>query len=193
MDMPNEPAENNFKDKIQLKAYPTVEAGGVVWTYMGPKEKMPTPPTLEWTRVPDTHRLVTKTWQECNWLQALEGGIDSSHSSFLHRALTTDSANQGIIGYRVQATAPRNEVNLTDYGFVYASLRALGDSKIFARAYHFIMPFHTFFARQIGQAGEEFKPEGSGHIFVPMDDENTMVYNVVYSFGEQPLKDTIIG
>jgi hypothetical protein len=49
------------------------------------------------------------------------------------------------------------------------------------------MPFHTFFARQIGQSGEQYKPEGSGHIFVPMDDENTMVYNIVYSFGDEPL------
>jgi phenylpropionate dioxygenase-like ring-hydroxylating dioxygenase large terminal subunit len=161
--MPNEPGESNFKDKIQLKAYPTVEAGGVVWAYMGPKEKMPPAPSLEWTQVPESHRLVTKTWQECNWLQALEGGIDSSHSSFLHRALTTDSAKQGIVGYRVEATAPRNEVNLTDYGFVYVSI--------------------------IGQSGEEYKPEGSGHIFVPMDDENTMVYNLVYSFGKEPLRD----
>jgi len=49
------------------------------------------------------------------------------------------------------------------------------------------MPFHTFFARQVGQSGEENKPQISGHIFVPMDDENCMVYNVTYSFGSDPL------
>jgi hypothetical protein len=188
--MPNEPPESDFKHKIHLKAYPTVELGGVIWTYMGPKEKMPQPPPLEWTRLPESHRLVTKTWQECNWLQPLEGGIDSLHSASLHRALTTDSAKHGVVGYRVQATtALKNEVDLTDYGFAYAWLASLGEKGIFVRIYHFVMPFHTFFARQIGQSGEVYKPEGGGHIFVPIDDENAMVYNLAYSFGDEPLRD----
>jgi phthalate 4,5-dioxygenase oxygenase subunit len=188
VDMPNEPAESNFKEKIRLKSYPTAESGGVIWAYVGPENKTPPLPNYEWTLVPSTHRSITKTWQECNWLQALEGGIDSSHSSFLHRALTTDAANVGIVGFRISATAPKNEVDLTDYGFAYASIRAL-EGKDFVRIYHFVMPFHTLFARQIGQSGEVNKPEGSGHIFVPMDDENTMVYNLVYSFGAEPLQD----
>jgi phthalate 4,5-dioxygenase oxygenase subunit len=189
LDMPNEPAESNFNDKIRLKSYPTAELGGIIWAYLGPEDKKPPLPNLEWTQVPQSHRLVSKTWQECNWLQALEGGIDSSHSSFLHRALTVDSANMGIVGYRVSATAPRNEVDLTDYGFAYASIRSLEGKGDFVRVYHFVMPFHTFFARQIGQSGEVQRPEASGHIFVPMDDENTMVYNLVYSFGAEPLQD----
>lgn len=189
LDMPNEPADSNFKDKIRLRSYTALESGGIVWAYLGAENRKPPPPNLEWTQVPETHRSVSKTWQECNWLQALEGGIDSSHSSFLHRAITNESANVGIVGYRVVATAPRNEVDLTDYGLMYASTRSLERKGNFVRVYHFIMPFHTFFARQIGQGGEVYKPEGSGHIFVPMDDENTMVYNLVYSFGDAPLED----
>lgn len=189
LDMPNEPAESSFKDKIRLKSYPTVELGGVVWAYLGPEEKKPPLPNLEWTTLPESHRNVSKTWQECNWLQALEGGIDSSHSSFLHRALSAKSADVGIVGYRAVSTAPKNEVDLTDYGLGYASIRPLDEKRNFVRVYHFVMPFHTFFARQIGQSGEVFRPEASGHIFVPIDDENTMVFNLVYSFGEEPLED----
>ncbi len=47
VDMPNEPPETNFKDKIRLKAYPTVELGGVIWTYMGPEDKVPALPKFE--------------------------------------------------------------------------------------------------------------------------------------------------
>jgi phenylpropionate dioxygenase-like ring-hydroxylating dioxygenase large terminal subunit len=189
LEMPNEPPESRFCDKIRLKSYSTVEQGGVIWAYLGPESKKPPSPNLEWTQLPESHRSISKTWQECNWLQALEGGIDSSHSSFLHRALSNASAEIGIVGYRVSATCPKSEVEVTDYGLAYASIRPLDEQKSFVRVYHFVMPFHTFFARQVGQRGEVFRLEGSGHIFVPMDDTNTMVYNLVYSFGEQPLDD----
>ena len=49
VDMPNEPAENNFKDKIRTKSYPTMDQGGVIWAYMGPPEKQPESPGMEWS------------------------------------------------------------------------------------------------------------------------------------------------
>lgn len=192
LDMPNEPPEYDFKNKIRLTAYPTVELGGVIWAYMGTIEKKPPLPKFEWTQFPESHRVVSKSWQECNWLQALEGGIDSSHSSFLHRALRDDASSYGVRGVRVTSTAPKNEVEVTDYGLVYVSARPIEDSKQYVRVYHYVMPFHTFFARQVGKDGER-KPQISGHIFVPMDDENCMVYNLTYSFGQEALleKDSI--
>jgi phenylpropionate dioxygenase-like ring-hydroxylating dioxygenase large terminal subunit len=186
LDMPNEPPEYDFKEKIRLTAYPTVELGGVIWAYLGPREIKPVFPKFEWTQVPESHRVVSKSWQECNWLQALEGGIDSSHSSFLHRALRDDAENYGVRGVRVTSTAPKNEVEVTDYGLVYVSSRSIDERQQYVRVYHYVMPFHTFFARQVGQ-GDKRKPQISGHIFVPMDDENCMVYNLSYSFGEEPL------
>jgi phenylpropionate dioxygenase-like ring-hydroxylating dioxygenase large terminal subunit len=94
VDQMNEPEQ--FKDKIRLTAYPTVELGGVIWTYMGPPELQPPLPKFEWTQVPESHRVVTKVWQECNWLLALEGGIDTSHAPILHRTLRADSTLPGI-------------------------------------------------------------------------------------------------
>jgi phenylpropionate dioxygenase-like ring-hydroxylating dioxygenase large terminal subunit len=183
VDMPNEPAETNFKDKIRLRAYPTVELGGVVWAYMGPREKKPHPPKFEWTQVPDTHREITKTWQECNWLQALEGGLDTAHVSFLHRLLAPNTKRAGVGGYWMWSTAPKLELELTDYGYMYASVRDKGTEGSYVRAYHYVMPFHQIRPQQL-TAGRQWKPIIPGHAWVPMDDENCMVYNWIYSFGE---------
>ena len=85
VDMPNELPEFDFKEKVRIKAYPTQEMGSVIWAYLGPDKKQPPPPSFEWTRRPESHLHVSKGVQDCNWLQALEGGLDSIHTSFLHR------------------------------------------------------------------------------------------------------------
>ncbi len=71
VDMMNEPPENDFKHKIRTTSYPTLEIGGLIWTYMGPSELQPPPPNFAWTQVDELYRHVSKAMQECNWLQAL--------------------------------------------------------------------------------------------------------------------------
>jgi phthalate 4,5-dioxygenase oxygenase subunit len=92
----NEPEENQFKHKVRLTAYPTCELGGLVWAYMGPPEKIPPLPKFAWTQAPETHRHVSKVIQECNWLQGLEGGLDTSHAPILHRLLKDNAGRGGI-------------------------------------------------------------------------------------------------
>ena len=94
VDQMNEPRQ--FCDKVRVTAYPTCEIGGVVWTYMGPPDKQPAPPKFAWTQAPETHRAVSKVIEECNWLQALEGGIDTSHFTILHRALKLNARQPGV-------------------------------------------------------------------------------------------------
>src|SRR5438067_1817906 len=84
VDMPNEPAESDFKHKVRAVAYPTLERGGVIWAYMGDPTQQPEPPDLEWALVPAEQRYISKRLQLTNYAQAMEGGIDSSHVSFLH-------------------------------------------------------------------------------------------------------------
>src|SRR5690349_4670714 len=72
VDMPSEPAGSDFKDRMRITGYPTVELGGVVWAYMGSPEKQPPPPRFAWTQAPATTRYVSQVWAECNWLQGLE-------------------------------------------------------------------------------------------------------------------------
>src|SRR5215510_10233476 len=83
LEMPNEPG-GGFCAKIRHVGYPCEERGGMIWAYMGPASPPPPLPHLEWTLLPDSHSFASKRVQECNWFQAMEGGIDSSHISFLH-------------------------------------------------------------------------------------------------------------
>ena len=189
LDMPSEPPETNFMHKIHVKAYPTVEIGGVVWAYLGPKDKLPALPKFEWTQAPESHRHVSKTWQECNWLQALEGGLDTAHVSFLHRALTAKTTRAGTGGYWMWSTAPKLELELTDYGYIYASIRSKGAEGNYVRTYHYVMPFHQLRPHQLVGGRGARRTIIPGHMWVPMDDENCMVYNWLYSYGEEPLNE----
>src|ERR1700686_3050748 len=83
IDVPSEPAESGFCQKIKLKSYPLVKRGPVLWTYMGPPDKQPPLPEWEFATVPAEQTFLSKRLQDSNWLQAMEGGIDSSHVSFL--------------------------------------------------------------------------------------------------------------
>src|SRR5580704_7160474 len=106
IDVPSEPEESGYCQKIKLKSYPMIERGGVLWTYMGAKDQVPPLPEWEFATVPDRQRFVSKRIQESNWLQAMEGGIDSSHVSFLHRGdLNSDPLFKGAKG---------NQYNMAD-------------------------------------------------------------------------------
>jgi phenylpropionate dioxygenase-like ring-hydroxylating dioxygenase large terminal subunit len=191
VDMPNEPPEYRFKERIHQIAYPTVELGGIIWAYLGPPALQPSPPDLELLRVPPTHRDVNKTYQECNYLQAIEGGVDSAHISFLHNNDITDPTRFTTIGM-----APKLEVEPTDYGFRYAGIRDIGEKGSYVKIYQFIMPFHQMRPAQVvtqKDGGRAATPLVKGHIWVPMDDENTMTYNWMYSAdADKPLTEEFI-
>jgi hypothetical protein len=130
-------------------------------------------------RAPDGHRHVSKTYEGCNYLQGIEGGVDTAHSSFLHRLLNPSArASRVTERYRARALAPRLEVRPTDYGFAYAGIRVLPDDGAqYVRVYHFVMPFHQMRAYE-GYAG---RPLIQGHMWAPIDDEQTWVYNWMYT------------
>ncbi len=179
VDMPNEPPESRFKEKVKQTAYPAREWGGVIWAYMGPRELMPPePPQLEWARVPASHRLVSKRLQESNWAQAVEGGIDSSHVSFLHRTLTPTRAD-GRAPTRsdlmVRDTAPRFTVKQTDYGLLIGARRDAGDDAYYWRITQFLLPWYTM----IPGAMEPGQPL-SGHAWVPIDDEHVWTFTITW-------------
>jgi phthalate 4,5-dioxygenase oxygenase subunit len=182
VDMPSEPPDSLFKTKVKIESYPTYEAGGIVWAYLGPPETRPEPPGYELLRVPATHRFVSKTHEDANYLQALEGGLDTAHSSFLH------NMNLGDRSFLRNAdTAPRLEVERTDYGFRYAGIRTVGGQD-YVRVYHYVMPATQIRGFVSGAQGHNDVPSIHGHFWVPIDDENTNVYNFMYSFyPEQPL------
>src|SRR3984893_3224946 len=87
IDMPNEPAESDFKTKVKAEAYPTRERGGIVWISMGTRSEadLPPLPDLEGNMLPYEQGGIGIFQRECNWMQALEGDIDTAHVGFLHQ------------------------------------------------------------------------------------------------------------
>ncbi|MEO8752873.1 MAG: Rieske 2Fe-2S domain-containing protein, partial [Casimicrobiaceae bacterium] len=84
VEMPSEPPESRLAEKVKHVAYPTREAGGFVWVYMGPPETMPEFEPPAFAPTPETSVAIVKVVVPCNWAQILEGAIDSAHSSSLH-------------------------------------------------------------------------------------------------------------
>ena len=190
VDMPNEPPESNFKHKIKVTAYPAEEAGGVIWAYMGPPEWKPALPRPEWTLVPAEQRVVSRYIQENNWVQGVEGGIDSSHVSFLHSTVASHRGGE-TDGYRNMMAAdkaPEFRVAITDFGMLIGARRRVAENQDYWRVTPFSLPFYTVIP---GMPNQD-RPF-SGHGWVPIDDENTWLLTYSWhpsqpmsDFGEQP-------
>ena len=99
---------------------------------MGPPELQPPPPDHELVRAPANHRHVSKTFEDCNYLQALEGGIDPTHATILHNVRRSATARSSTSYDELVAAL---DIETTDYGFTYAGIRAHADFD-WIRVYH---------------------------------------------------------
>jgi phthalate 4,5-dioxygenase oxygenase subunit len=172
VDMPSEPAESNFKSKVHATAYPCVERGQIVWTYMGPRAAPPPLPDLEANLLPSHMYTLSTLMQECNWLQALEGDFDTVHTQFLHSRLNTNPA-PGTGGYYSQRQKyARFHVIDTDYGVTYGCYREAEEDSYYWRVAHFLFPFYTMVPT--GNLGIQIKVQ----TWVPMDDEHTLYFQM---------------
>lgn len=175
IDMPNEPPESDFKNKVRAIAYPCVERGGLVWTYMGPRTELPPLPDIEVNQLPEEEVVITPTLLECNWLQAVEGEIDTSHSGFLHfGSINPEAVEKGsFLYYSTKNRAPRYSVVDTEYGVMYGAYRPAEPGTLYWRIAQFMFPFFTQ------------SPEGVlGHhvitnAWVPLDDYHTMAFIMI--------------
>ena len=183
VDIPSELDGSTFCTQVKLTAYPCVERGGVIWTYMGPVDQMPPLPEFEWAMVPDSHRYVSKRLQENNYLQAMEGGIDGSHVSFLHSGeLKSDPLHKGTEGARYQVdTRPKFDVAKSPGGLVISAKRGADAGQSYWRVTQWIMPWYTMIP-PYGDHGVH------GHAFVPIDDENCFAWSMTHH-PTRPLKE----
>ena len=184
VDMPNEPAESTFKDKVSTPAYPTQEAGGVVWVYMGPPELTPEMPQLEWTLVPNSHVYLHKRIQHCNYLQNVEGEIDSAHVSFLHRDLTRNGLGAVLGQAALQASqdaAPQFKVRETNYGLAVAARRLHDPEHYYWRVTQYLTPAYTMIPTEPG-----FPISFTAAI--PIDDQHMWGYTITWH-PDRPLKE----
>ena len=171
VDMPNEPPESNFKHKVTQLAYPAREAGKVLWVYMGTKQPAPELPRLDWTLVPDDRVYVHKRIQDCSYLQNVEGEVDSSHISFLHRSSVRSLGDASAV---VQAEgAPRFSVLPTDYGLLIGAQRHATETTDYWRMTQFLLPSYTMIP-----ARPDAPIDFTGA--VPIDDEHSLGFTVAW-------------
>ena len=190
VDMPSEPPESDFKDRLSVKAYPTYEVGGMIWVYMGPPQHQPArPPEMPFTLVPEEERRGLKFLVEANFLQCLEGELDTAHVSFLHQTFGDDGTGiQSLVrndGY-TNDRHPRLFALDTDYGFVYGGRRAQRKGNYYWRITQFLMPFTALIPSASGYTG-------GATIWMPIDDNHCWRYLVGGSrrFGAERTNDPL--
>jgi phthalate 4,5-dioxygenase len=167
LETPTEREGSRVKERACVKSYPCAERNGIVWAYLGPhRENPPALPNIEWNLVPRENGHVTFRVQECNWLQALEGEIDSAHAPILHGRIDGRGSISEWVAKR--DLKPTFETHRQPFGLSIASRRVLDPQTAYWRINQFMMPFWTLVPPQAQY------PELSGHAWVPMDDETTL-------------------
>jgi phthalate 4,5-dioxygenase oxygenase subunit len=182
-DMPNVPERLAFASKIQAKAYPAVERGGLIYIYMGERQLPPPLPEIEPTLCPEDDTMVICRQRECNWLQAMEGDLDTSHFGFLHGGLVdaADLDPTTMDRFQVKYRAPEYYVRDTEWGTMYAAHRPAEADETYYRFAQFVLPFWTLYPNGM------LTHNVAGNIWVPMDDTHTMVFNVGWKQRVAPL------
>jgi phthalate 4,5-dioxygenase oxygenase subunit len=187
IDLPTSPPESAYKDTIKLVAYPTREWGDIIWVYMGPREEMPELPQLELGLVPAAHRYVSKKWQDCNWVQSLEGAIDTAHFSFLHNIPSKDTATRldvlrqsSAIGAQKELEdrirwvmadpRPKFAIRGHDTGLVIGAARKTDNTDLYWRIAQFLMPNHALVP--VAFPGDVYH----GQAWLPVDDTNCWIF-----------------
>ena len=183
VELPNSPEGETYKDKVQIKSYPAVERAGLVWAYMGPKDKQPPMPGFDWLNVPQENRYLMKFILQCNYLQGMEGDYDPSHAMYLHSTLDNNASNRALQVSQVGNTFqdPRQiyvDIEDTDGGIEFVSSGNAERGKLMSLG-HWMMPIFC----TAGIAGPGIF---SSNMRVPIDDESCMFYRLRWSYDPIP-------
>ncbi|MCS6764547.1 MAG: aromatic ring-hydroxylating dioxygenase subunit alpha [Candidatus Protistobacter heckmanni] len=171
VDVPSAP---HMAPKMNIKAYPCIERGGILLAYMGPPDKKPEPPEVEWCGLPESHRFVPKRLQESNYLQAMKGGIDISHASYVHRyEVHVDPMHQGTKA-NDYIKADGNvilDIEKTDFGLTLYGRRNGEPDSYYWRITQWLFPLFT----RIPPFGDHAL---GGHVWVPIDDHSCWAWSI---------------
>ncbi len=174
VDMPSEPPESRFIDKVRALSYRTQERGGFVWVYMGPRETPPPLPSLIANLQPEGAYTINAYYTECNWMQSLEGDYDTSHVSFLHAGAREpeeiEEPDVTFEKYALKTRWARHFVKDTEFGCTSGNNRPAEEDSTYWRVAHFLFPFYAMIPASYR--------EKSFIAVVPMDDENSMRWHV---------------
>lgn len=198
IDLPTAPCNSPYKDRIKIKSYPTKEAGGFIWAYMGPTEKMPELPQMEFMLLPASHVFVSKKWQDCNWVQCLEGAIDTAHFSFLHMVVPKEGedvaslmqhaaiGSQNVKNDRIrwvkEDPRPKFEIREFPAGLTIGGAREANGDELYWRIAQFLAPNHALVPSAF--PGENYH----GQTWVPVNDTSCWIYNYTWN-PDRPLTE----
>jgi len=188
LEQPNVPPEKSFAKRLKAQAYPVQERNGVIWAYMGKAETPPPFTGIEATLLPQEDVRLSCSLRRCNYLQVLEGEIDTSHFGFLHGGSVSldDLDPNDLNSMSLRERAPLYHTAETQAGTSYAAYRETDDGQIYYRVAHYLLPFYTQFPD--GNFDSNIVLDAA----VPMDDEHTMIFTWMYKkrqAGVRRLKD----
>ena len=188
LETPNN-SDPKYRARMKAPAFPVREEGGIVWTYIGPKDRQPEFSRFAFMDARPENRVVLRVNVSCNYLQLVEGGEDSSHVGVLHTTmarpgwkdgeftLSTDVVNPATLS--TTDLEPLLEIEDTDFGFHYVALRKTRQPGVKnARVVPFIVPY----GRVIPSPAFQFTV-----LEVPQDDTHTATY--IVGHGESPLSE----
>jgi nitrite reductase/ring-hydroxylating ferredoxin subunit len=185
VELPNVPPGGRFHDSIRTTAYPAREFGDIVWAWLGPADKVPEIPNLEFGLLPGARRYVGKQLIECNWAQVMEGDLDTSHFSSLHMPAPSVPSNvnpdapadERRLRWIRNDPMPKFEILDHDAGFIVGGARSADDEGIYWRMTQFMLPSHGTGPSTL--PGETY----FGFTAVPITDEASWLY--VYAWNPE--------
>ncbi len=190
LDTPAEPVGSPLCANVKQTAYPVIERSGILWAYLGPGAP-PAFPRLDCFIAPDSHVFAFKGLIECNWLQALEVGIDPSHTSFLHRFFEDEDPSKGygkqfrdktldsdmpITRIMREYTRPQIEIEPTNFGMRLVTRRQINDAKAHIRVTNLLFPNAFIIPMSSEMTISQWH--------VPVDDTGNYWYAIFTSFGK---------
>ena len=181
VDVPSAP---QICSRMSITSYPCIERGGIVWAYMGPPDKQPAMPEVEWCNLPASHVFVSKRLQQTNYLQAMEGGIDTSHVSYVHRyEVDIDPMHQGTKA-NDYIKADGNvifDIEKNPFGLTLFGRRNGEPDSYYWRVTQWLFPWFTL----IPPFGDHAL---GGHVWVPIDDHQCWAWSINFH-PDKPLSD----
>ena len=189
VEIPNATTEvaSRLLPRAKIQALHVEERGDVIWAFFG--ESPPPLPDFEYLSVPPEQRFVSKKFQQCNWAQAVEGGLDTSHFSYLHAGMydgekaslldagqrptikgENEPPNQARMRYLIEDGAPRFTVLEHDAGLLLCAARSADDGGTYWRMTQYLLPNHSLTPGNF--------PENTSlmNTWVPYDDESCWIF-----------------
>jgi phthalate 4,5-dioxygenase len=197
VETPAEPQGSRLCEHIKTVAYPVVEKSGILFGYLG-NDAPPAFPAFDCFVAPDAYTFAFKGYWDCNWLQALEVGIDPAHASWLHKYFededTAASYGKQFRGRPADSELPiskvlreydRPEIRVerTDYGMRLHTLRRISEAQTHIRVTNILFPQAFVIPMNAEMTITQWH--------VPVDDTGCYWYSIFTSFGAPVDKDTM--